>query len=141
MGLKPMSSRRPRSSPASQRRSDHDLPIRCSEQGPVHRHEPSGALHGLLGIRHIAQDDAHMLATEDRIEEEVVRCLDSGSRSTSGSGSSPAELSTRPEKRIGNEDMSDRAEAALSGRWRTTTWRTSSTPATARSTGRRSTST
>src|SRR4051812_2450392 len=78
MGLNPMNCpAHPQLSPP-QRRSYRALPIRYSEQGLVHRHEPSGALHGLLRVRHITQDDAHIFATEDQIEEEVIRCLDFG---------------------------------------------------------------
>jgi threonyl-tRNA synthetase len=97
-----------------ERRSYRDLPIRYSEQGLVHRHEPSGTLHGLLRVRHITQDDAHIFATEDQIEDEVIRCLDFGFAIYERFGFEPRlELSTRPEKRIGSEDMWDRAEAAL----------------------------
>ena len=99
---------------ASQRRSYRDLPIRYSEQGLVHRHEPSGTLHGLLRVRHITQDDAHIFCTEEQIEEEVVRCLEFGFAIYERFGFEPRlELSTRPEKRIGTEEMWDRAEKAL----------------------------
>ena len=114
MGLKPMNCPAHTQLYASQRRSYRDLPIRYSEQGLVHRHEPSGTLHGLLRVRHITQDDAHIFATEDQIEEEVIRCLDFGFAIYEKFGFEPRlELSTRPEKRIGSEDMWDRAEAAL----------------------------
>ena len=114
MGLKPMNCPAHTQLYASQRRSYRDLPIRYSEQGLVHRHEPSGTLHGLLRVRHITQDDAHIFATEDQIEEEVIRCLDFGFAIYERFGFEPRlELSTRPEKRIGTEDMWDRAEAAL----------------------------
>jgi threonyl-tRNA synthetase len=114
MGLKPMNCPAHTQLYASQRRSYRDLPIRYSEQGLVHRHEPSGTLHGLLRVRHITQDDAHIFATEDQIEEEVIRCLDFGFAIYERFGFEPRlELSTRPEKRIGSEDMWDRAEAAL----------------------------
>ena len=80
----------------------------------MHRHEPSGTLHGLLRVRHITQDDAHIFATEEQIEDEVIRCLDFGFAIYNRFGFEPRlELSTRPEKRIGSEDMWDRAEAAL----------------------------
>ena len=114
MGLKPMNCPAHTQLYASQRRSYRDLPIRYSEQGLVHRHEPSGTLHGLLRVRHITQDDAHIFATEEQIEEEVIRCLDFGFAIYDRFGFEPRlELSTRPEKRIGTEDMWDRAEAAL----------------------------
>src|SRR5918997_1873096 len=96
------------------RRSYRDLPIRYSEQGLVHRYEPSGTLHGLLRVRHITQDDAHVFCTEEQIEEEVLRCLDFGYFIYDLFGFEPRlELSTRPEKRVGTEEMWDKAEAAL----------------------------
>jgi threonyl-tRNA synthetase len=114
MGLKPMNCPAHTQLYASSRRSYRDLPIRYSEQGLVHRHEPSGTLHGLLRVRHITQDDAHIFATEAQIEDEVIRCLDFGFAIYERFGFEPRlELSTRPEKRIGSEDMWDRAEAAL----------------------------
>ena len=74
----------------------------------------AGTLHGLLRVRHITQDDAHIFCTEDQIEEEVVRCLEFGFAIYDRFGFEPRlELSTRPEKRIGEESMWDRAEAAL----------------------------
>jgi threonyl-tRNA synthetase len=95
-------------------RSYRDLPIRYAEQGLVHRHEPSGTLHGLLRVIHITQDDAHVFCTEDQIEEEVLRCLDFGFFIYDQFGLEPRlELSTRPEKRVGEEAMWDKAEAAL----------------------------
>ena len=96
------------------RHSYRDLPIRYSEAGLVHRHEPSGTLHGLQRVRHITQDDAHIFCTEEQIGEEVNRCLDFGYAIYDTFGFVPRlELSTRPEKRIGTEEMWDRAEAAL----------------------------
>jgi threonyl-tRNA synthetase len=98
------------------RRSYRDLPIRYSEQGLVHRHEPSGTLHGLLRVRHITQDDAHIFCTEEQIRDEVIGCLDFGFFLYDLFGFEPRlELSTRPEKRIGSDEMWDRAEAALQG--------------------------
>jgi threonyl-tRNA synthetase len=80
----------------------------------VHRHEPSGTLHGLLRVRHITQDDAHVFCTEEQIEEEILRCLDFGFFIYDQFGFEPRlELSTRPEKRVGSEEMWDKAEAAL----------------------------
>jgi threonyl-tRNA synthetase len=82
----------------------------------VHRHEPSGTLHGLLRVRHITQDDAHVFCSEEQIEEEVLRCLDFGFFVYEQFGFEPRlELSTRPEKRVGSEEMWDRAEQALQG--------------------------
>jgi threonyl-tRNA synthetase len=95
-------------------RSYRDLPIRYAEQGLVHRHEPSGTLHGLLRVRSITQDDAHVFCTEEQIEEEVLRCVDFGFYIYDQFGFSPRlELSTRPENRVGEEAMWDKAEAAL----------------------------
>jgi threonyl-tRNA synthetase len=97
-----------------ERRSYRDLPIRYSEAGLVHRHEPSGTLHGLLRVRHITQDDAHIFCTEEQIPEEIQRCLDFGFAIYDTFGFEPRlELSTRPPKRVGAEEMWDKAEAAL----------------------------
>jgi threonyl-tRNA synthetase len=99
---------------SSERRSYRELPIRYSEQGLVHRHEPSGTLHGLMRVRHITQDDAHIFCTEEQIRDEVVGCLEFGFFLYDLFGFEPRlELSTRPEKRIGADEMWDRAEAAL----------------------------
>jgi threonyl-tRNA synthetase len=114
MGLKPMNCPAHTQIYASERRSYRDLPIRYSEAGLVHRHEPSGTLHGLLRVRHITQDDAHIFCTEEQVPEEVQRCLDFGFAIYDVFGFEPRlELSTRPEKRVGSEEMWDRAEAAL----------------------------
>jgi threonyl-tRNA synthetase len=114
MGMKPMNCPAHIQIYNDARRSYRDLPIRYSEAGLVHRHEPSGTLHGLLRVRHITQDDAHIFCTEEQIEEEVIRCLDFGFAMYDYFGFKPRlELSTRPDKRIGTEDMWDRAEAAL----------------------------
>src|ERR671933_798313 len=78
MGLKPMNCPAHIQLYKDERRSYRDLPIRYSEAGLVHRHEPSGTLHGLLRVRHITQDDAHIFCTEQQIPEEVNRCLDFG---------------------------------------------------------------
>jgi threonyl-tRNA synthetase len=114
MGLKPMNCPAHIQIYEDERRSYRDLPIRFSEAGLVHRHEPSGTLHGLLRVRHITQDDAHIFCTEEQIPEEVQRCLDFGFAIYDVFGFEPRlELSTRPEKRVGSDDMWDRAEAAL----------------------------
>ncbi|MEA2273523.1 MAG: threonyl-tRNA synthetase, partial [Solirubrobacteraceae bacterium] len=78
MGLKPMNCPAHIQIYKSDRRSYRDLPVRYSEAGLVHRHEPSGVLHGLLRVRHITQDDAHIFCTEEQVEQEVVACLDFG---------------------------------------------------------------
>jgi len=96
------------------RRSYRDLPMRLAEQGLVHRDEPSGALHGLLRVIHITQDDAHIFCTEDQVEDEVIGCLELA-RHIYGIFDLPVrlELSTRPENRIGDDALWDRAEGAL----------------------------
>jgi len=114
MGLKPMNCPAHIQLFKDERRSYRDLPIRYSEQGLVHRHEPSGTLHGLLRVRHITQDDAHIFCGEEQIRDEVIGCLDFGFFLYDLFGFEPRlELSTRPEKRIGSDEMWDRAEAAL----------------------------
>jgi threonyl-tRNA synthetase len=114
MGLKPMNCPAHIQLYNDARHSYRDLPIRYSEAGLVHRHEPSGTLHGLLRVRHITQDDAHIFCTEEQIADEVNRCLDFGYSIYDTFGFAPRlELSTRPDKRIGTEEMWDRAEAAL----------------------------
>src|SRR5829696_4332758 len=114
MGLKPMNCPAHVQIYKNELRSYRDLPLRLAEQGLVHRHEPSGTLHGLLRVRHITQDDGHVFCTEDQIEEEALRCLDFGFHIYRQFGLEPRlELSTRPEKRVGSEEMWDKAEAAL----------------------------
>jgi threonyl-tRNA synthetase len=114
MGLKPMNCPAHIQLYAAERRSYRELPVRYSEQGLVHRHEPSGTLHGLLRVRHITQDDAHIFCTPEQLQDEVIRCLEFGFAIYDLFGFEPKlELSTRPEKRIGSEELWDRAEAAL----------------------------
>jgi threonyl-tRNA synthetase len=116
MGLKPMNCPAHIQIYNTARRSYRDLPIRMAEQGLVHRHEPSGTLHGLLRVRHITQDDAHIFCREDQIQDEVIGCLDFGFYLYELFGLAPRlELSTRPPKRIGSDEMWDRAEGALRG--------------------------
>ena len=114
MGLKPMNCPAHVQIYKRDLRSYRDLPIRYCEQGLVHRHEPSGTLHGLMRVRHITQDDAHVFCTEEQIEEEVLRCVDFSYFIYDQFGFEPRlELSTRPDKRVGTEEMWDKAEAAL----------------------------
>ena len=114
MGLKPMNCPAHIQIYKTARHSYRDLPIRMAEQGLVHRHEPSGTLHGLLRVRHITQDDAHIFCREDQIETEVIGCLDFGFYLYELFGLEPrVELSTRPPKRIGSDEMWDQAEGAL----------------------------
>jgi threonyl-tRNA synthetase len=97
-----------------QRHSYRELPIRYSEPGLLHRYEPSGTLHGLLRVRHFAQDDAHIFCTEEQVQEEVIGCLDLIFETLGRFGFDiDIELSTRPENRIGSDEMWDRAEGKL----------------------------
>jgi threonyl-tRNA synthetase len=114
MGLKPMNCPAHIQIYKDERHSYRDLPIRYSEAGLVHRHEASGVLHGLLRVRHITQDDAHIFCTQEQVEREVVECLKFGFAIYEIFGFQPRlELSTRPEKRIGDDSMWDLAEQAL----------------------------
>jgi threonyl-tRNA synthetase len=116
MGIKPMNCPAHIQIYKDERHSYRDLPVRYSEAGLVHRHEPSGVLHGLLRVRHITQDDAHIFCTEEQVEQEVVACLRFGFDLYARFGIEPRlELSTRPEQRIGDDAMWDRAEGALAG--------------------------
>jgi threonyl-tRNA synthetase len=116
MGLKPMNCPAHIQIYKDERHSYRDLPVRYSEAGLVHRHEPSGVLHGLMRVRHITQDDAHIFCTEEQIEEEVVQCLRFGFDLYDMFGLEPRlELSTRPAIRIGDDAQWDLAEAALAG--------------------------
>jgi threonyl-tRNA synthetase len=99
---------------ATERHSYRNLPIRYSEPGLLHRNEPSGTLHGLLRVRHFAQDDAHIFCTEEQVQDEVVGCLDFAFETLGLFGFEVAlELSTRPEQRIGADELWDRAEGKL----------------------------
>ena len=105
------------------RHSYRDLPLRLAEQGLVHRNEDSGSMHGLLRVRHITQDDAHIFCRWDQVEDEVVGCLDLASVIYATFGLDVrAELSTRPEKRLGSEEEWDRMEAALAAALATAGW-------------------
>ncbi|MGH2888463.1 MAG: threonine--tRNA ligase, partial [Solirubrobacteraceae bacterium] len=96
------------------RHSHRELPVRYWEPGLLHRREPSGTLHGLLRVRHFAQDDSHIYCTEDQVQEEVAAVLDFAFATYRIFGIEVAvELSTRPEQRIGSDELWDRAESAL----------------------------
>ena len=128
----------------SRRRSYRDLPLRWAELGQVHRHEMSGVLHGLFRVRYFTQDDAHIYCTPEQLEDEVRGVLRFMLHIYADFGFSDVriELSTRPEKSIGSDEMWATAESALRARAREPrASTTSSTPATAPSTGPRSTST
>jgi len=96
-------------------RSYKELPMRMAEFGLVHRYELSGVLHGLFRVRGFVQDDAHVYCTPDQIEAEIVDCLDMLGVVYDALGFSGVEmyLATRPEDRMGEESLWDRAEAAL----------------------------
>jgi len=96
------------------RHSYRDLPVRYWEPGLLHRREPSGTLHGLLRVRHFAQDDSHIFCTEEQVQEEVAGVLDFAFATYEVFGIDVRlELSTRPEVRIGSDELWDRAEQAL----------------------------
>ncbi|WP_335922102.1 threonine--tRNA ligase [Shewanella chilikensis] len=96
-------------------KSYRDLPLRMAEFGCCHRNEPSGALHGLMRVRGFIQDDAHVFCTEEQVQSEVSKCIKMvyDTYSTFGFSNIVVKLSTRPEKRIGDDAMWDRAEEAL----------------------------
>jgi len=95
-------------------RSYRDLPIRYAESSTLHRDERGGTLHGLLRVKHITQDDAHVFVTEDQIQDEIDGMIDFARYLYDRFGLTPrAELSTRPEKRLGTDEQWDRAEGAL----------------------------
>jgi threonyl-tRNA synthetase len=94
--------------------SYRDLPVRYSEPGLLHRNEPSGTLHGLLRTRHFVQDDGHIFCTEEQIQQEVAGCLEFAFATYEIFGIDVRlELSTRPEQRIGSDELWDHSEAAL----------------------------
>ncbi len=96
-------------------RSYRELPLRLAEFGSCHRNEPSGALHGLMRVRGFVQDDAHIFCTEDQIQEEVARFIDFLHEVYADFGFNEIiyKLSTRPEKRVGSDEIWDKAEKAL----------------------------
>jgi len=96
-------------------KSYRDLPLRLAEFGSCHRNEPSGALHGLMRVRGLTQDDAHIFCTEAQIEPEVIRFIDLLQRVYADFGFDDilVKLSTRPVKRVGSDEQWDKAEAAL----------------------------
>ena len=96
-------------------KSYRDLPLRLAEFGKVHRYEPSGALHGLLRVRHFTQDDAHIFCTEDQITEECVRLNEQMLSIYRDFGFEDVRIkfSDRPARRVGSNEVWDKAEAAL----------------------------
>ncbi|MBY5979741.1 threonine--tRNA ligase [Ferrimonas balearica] len=96
-------------------KSYRDLPYRMAEFGLVHRNEPSGSLHGLMRVRSFTQDDAHIFCTEEQILDEVTSCIKMvyDTYKTFGFEEIEVKLSTRPEQRIGSDDLWDKAEKSL----------------------------
>ena len=92
-----------------------ELPIRIAEFGTVHRNEPSGTLHGLMRARRFVQDDAHVFCTEDQLQSEVATLIDLTFEVYRDFGFTDImlALSTRPEKRVGDDALWDKGEAAL----------------------------
>jgi threonyl-tRNA synthetase len=96
-------------------KSYRDLPIRMAEFGSCHRNEPSGALHGIMRVRAFTQDDAHIFCTPEQIaEESIAFCkLTMDAYRDLGFTDVAVKLATRPDKRLGTDDIWDRAEAGL----------------------------
>ncbi|MEA5446490.1 threonine--tRNA ligase [Gammaproteobacteria bacterium AB-CW1] len=96
-------------------RSYRDLPLRMAEFGSCHRNEPSGTLHGLMRVRNFVQDDAHIFCTEEQMLPEVSDFIDLLYEVYHDFGFTDVlvKLSTRPEKRVGSDDVWDRSEKAL----------------------------
>ncbi|MBZ4195020.1 MAG: threonine--tRNA ligase [Candidatus Contendobacter sp.] len=96
-------------------RSYRDLPLRLAEFGSCHRNEPSGTLHGLMRVRNFVQDDAHIFCTEDQIQTEVSAFMDLLFEVYADFGFTEVQLAlaTRPEQRVGNDEVWDKAEVAL----------------------------
>ncbi len=114
MGLKPMNCPGHAYLYSLRPHSYRDLPVRYFEPGLLHRNEPSGTLHGLLRVRLFAQDDSHIFCTEDQIQDEVIAALEFAFATYEIFGLDVSiELSTRPDQRIGEDELWDRSEAAL----------------------------
>ena len=95
-------------------RSYRDLPFRFAESSTLHRDELGGTLHGLLRVKHITQDDAHIFCSPDQIEDEIFGCLDYASFLYDlFEMDARFELSTRPEKKLGSDEEWDFTEGAL----------------------------
>jgi threonyl-tRNA synthetase len=95
-------------------RSYRELPVRFAEPAPLHRNELTGTLHGLLRVRMITQDDAHIFCTEEQIQEEIADVVDYGRTLYELFGlQASAELSTRPDNKLGTDEQWDMTEAAL----------------------------
>jgi threonyl-tRNA synthetase len=96
-------------------KSYRDLPLRLAEFGSCHRNEPSGTLHGLMRVRNFVQDDAHIFCTEEQILDEVINFIDLLFQVYADFGFEDisVKLSTRPEQRVGDDALWDKAEKAL----------------------------
>jgi threonyl-tRNA synthetase len=97
-------------------KSYRDLPLRLAEFGVVHRYEPSGAMHGLMRVRGFTQDDAHVFCTEAQLADECLKINDlilSTYADFGFEGELTVKLSTRPEKRVGTDEMWDHAERVM----------------------------
>ena len=96
-------------------KSYRDLPIRFAEFGSCHRYEASGTLHGLMRVRAFTQDDGHIFCTENQIEQETKNFIEvlSTIYSELGFNKFDIKLSTRPEVRVGSDEVWDKAESAL----------------------------
>ncbi len=96
-------------------KSYRDLPLRLAEFGSCHRNEPSGSLHGIMRVRNFVQDDAHIFCTEEQMESESIKFIDLVYRvyQKFGFANIEVKLSTRPEKRVGEDHLWDAAEDAL----------------------------
>ena len=96
-------------------KSYRDLPLRMAEFGACHRNEPSGALHGIMRVRGFTQDDAHIFCTEEQVKKEAADFIKLTLQVYADFGFSDIamKLSTRPAKRVGSDELWDRAEGAL----------------------------
>jgi threonyl-tRNA synthetase len=96
-------------------KSYRELPVRLAEFGAVHRYEPSGALHGLMRVRGFTQDDAHIFCTDEQMAAECLKINDLilSVYEDFGFKEIVVKLSTRPEKRVGSDELWDRAEAVM----------------------------
>ena len=113
-GLKPMNCPGHMLLFGNQLRSYRDLPLRYAESSTLHRNEPTGTLHGLLRVRHVTQDDAHIFCAREQIEDEIFGCLDYAAYLHDLFGMEARfELSTRPENKLGTDEEWDFTEAAL----------------------------
>lgn len=96
-------------------KSYRDLPLKMAEFGCCHRNEPSGSLHGLMRVRGFTQDDAHIFCTEDQVLAEVSECIQMvyDTYAAFGFTNIAVKLSTRPEKRVGSDEVWDKSEQEL----------------------------